>query len=72
MSVSIQGVEFYSIKETAELLGLRPEAVRVRIRSGKLIALRVGKEYLVKAEEIKSQLEMRYRGLLPVTLHSGS
>jgi excisionase family DNA binding protein len=49
----IEGVKFYSVKETADLLHLTPLTVRKYIQKGRLRALRIGRPYYIREEYLK-------------------
>lgn len=42
----------HTIPEAAKLLGLSPQTLRLQARIGKLRAVKVGREWLVRAEEV--------------------
>jgi excisionase family DNA binding protein len=64
--------KYYSVQETAKLLGIQAPAIRARIRSNKLRAERVGGVLVVAEEDLRKALEVEYQGLVPQTLHIGS
>jgi excisionase family DNA binding protein len=64
--------KYYSVQETAKLLGVQAPAIRARIRSNKIRAERVGGVLVVAEDNLREALEREYRGLVPQTLHTGS
>ncbi len=50
-----------SISEAAELLGLSPWTVRLRIRQGKLETVKDGSRVLIEPAEIRRYIEERKR-----------
>lgn len=48
----IQNEKLLTVKETAEYLNLTVQTVRKWINSGKLHAVKIGKEYRVKTSEL--------------------
>lgn len=60
--------ETLTVEEVAEELRMRPQGVRRMIRDGRIRAVRVGKRYLVKREELARILS---DGTEPVTLAGG-
>lgn len=48
--------EFYSTKELAELLGVRPLTLFRHVQQGELVALRVGRVYRFRRRDIEDWL----------------
>lgn len=44
-------------REAAELLRLKPETIQAYVRTGKLRAVKVGRAYLLRREEVERFLE---------------
>lgn len=57
MSTTIQGIKFYTIPETAELLNVTPQTIRAYIKQGRLNGNRVGRPILITEEDIKEFLK---------------
>lgn len=49
--ITIEGIKFYTINETAEVLHLNPMTIRRYIKSGKIDSVRVG-QILIRETEI--------------------
>ena len=52
----IQNEKLLTVRETAKILTLSPQTVRKWINSGKLQAVKIGKEYRVKISEINEMI----------------
>jgi excisionase family DNA binding protein len=51
------GTEIYSVKQTAEALGLSTKTIYEAIEAGKLQAKRTGKQFLITREAIREYYE---------------
>jgi len=55
--IEIAGFKFYTIMETAKLMGISIPTVRQYIKQGRLKAKRVGRPYLIQVEHVKEFLQ---------------
>lgn len=49
--INIDGKDMLSVKEYAELHGIRPESVTQRIRRGTTSAVKIGRDWFIEADE---------------------
>jgi len=57
MATIIEGIKFYTIQETAEVLNVTPQTVRAYIKQGKLKGQRIGRPILITENNIKEFLK---------------
>ncbi len=57
MATIIEGIKFYTIPETAEVLNVTPQTVRAYIKQGKLKGKRVGRPILITENNLKEFLQ---------------
>jgi excisionase family DNA binding protein len=55
--------KYYTVKETAKLLGIQAPAIRARIRSKRIRAERVGGILVIKEEHLRELLQIEYQDL---------
>lgn len=53
----MQEIITYTVKELESVLHVKSKAIRGYIKSGKLKATRIGKGYIIKAEDVKQFIE---------------
>ena len=56
MATVIEGIKFYTIPETAEVLNVTPQTVRAYIKQGKLKGQRIGRPILITENNLKEFL----------------
>lgn len=54
-------LKFLNTKEASQLLRIHPETLRRFIREGKIRAYRIGKQKLIKEDELKNFIEKSTR-----------
>lgn len=52
-------MKYYTVQEIADMLYLHPETIRLLIRSGDLKAIKLGKGWKIREEELKKYLESK-------------
>ena len=57
MATVIEGIKFYTIQETAEVLNVTPQTVRAYIKQGKLKGQRIGRPILITENNLKEFLQ---------------
>ena len=57
MATIIEGIKFYTIQETAEVLNVTPQTVRAYIKQGKLKGQRIGRPILITENNLKEFLK---------------
>lgn len=57
MAAVIEGIKFYTIQETAEVLNVTPQTVRAYIKQGKLKGQRIGRPILITENNLKEFLK---------------
>ena len=57
MAAVIEGIKFYTIQETAEVLNVTPQTVRAYIKRGKLKGQRIGRPILITESNLKEFLK---------------
>jgi excisionase family DNA binding protein len=57
MSIVIEGIKFYTLKETAQLLNVTPQTLRRYIKKGRLIGQRVGRPTLITENSLMEFLQ---------------
>ncbi len=57
MAAVIEGIKFYTIQETAEVLNVTPQTVRAYIKQGKLKGQRIGRPILITENNLKEFLQ---------------
>ena len=57
MATVIEGIKFYTIQETAEVLNVTPQTVRAYIKRGKLKGQRIGRPILITESNLKEFLK---------------
>jgi len=57
MATIIEGIKFYTIQETAEVLNVTPQTVRAYIKQGKLKGQRIGRPILITENNLKEFLQ---------------
>lgn len=57
MATIIEGIKFYTIQETAEVLNVTPQTVRAYIKQGKLKGQRIGRPILITEKNLKEFLK---------------
>jgi excisionase family DNA binding protein len=57
MPTEIEGIKFYTIKETAEAFKVTPQSIRMWIKSGKLKAQRIGRPILITEKNLREFLK---------------
>ena len=58
MGTIIEGIKFYTIQETAQVLQVTPQTIRSYIKQGRLKAQRIGKPILVTENNLKEFLQV--------------
>lgn len=58
MATEIQGVKFYTVRETAEALNVTPQTVRKYIKEGRLKGQRVGRPILITEKDVREFLNI--------------
>jgi excisionase family DNA binding protein len=56
MATVIEGIKFYTVLETAEVLKVTPQTIRSYIRQGKLRGQRVGRPTLITERSLQEFL----------------
>jgi len=56
MPIKIQGITFYSVDETAELLQITPQTVRAYTKQGRLESVRIGRPIRITEKSLKAFL----------------
>jgi excisionase family DNA binding protein len=57
MATVIEGIKFYTIPETAKVLGVTPQTVRAWIKRGRLKGKRVGRPILITENNLREFLQ---------------
>ena len=57
MGTIIEGIKFYTIQETAQVLQVTPQTIRSYIKQGRLKGQRIGKPILVTENNLKEFLQ---------------
>lgn len=57
MATIIEGIKFYTIQETAEVLNVTPQTVRAYIKQGKLKGQRIGRPILITENNLREFLQ---------------
>ena len=58
MSTIIEGIKFYTIPETAEVLNVTPQTIRAYIKQGKIKSQRIGRPILITETNLKEFLKV--------------
>jgi len=58
MGTTIEGIKFYTIQETAQVLQVTPQTIRSYIKQGRLKCQRIGKPILVTENNLKEFLQV--------------
>ena len=58
MGTIIEGIKFYTIQETAQVLQVTPQTIRSYIKQGRLKGQRIGKPILVTENNLKEFLQV--------------
>lgn len=56
MAITIEGIKFYTVQETAKTLNITPQTVRTYIKRGLIKGLRVGRPILITENNLKEFL----------------
>ncbi|WP_129409050.1 helix-turn-helix domain-containing protein [Marinitoga lauensis] len=54
--IELEGIKFFTLKETGSMLNKHPETIRRWIKEKKLKSYKVGNVYYIKEEDIKNIL----------------
>ena len=57
MAKEIEGIKFYTVQETANLLQVTAQTVRAYIKQGRLEATRIGRPLLITENNLKDFLQ---------------
>ena len=57
MATEIEGIKFYTIPETAEVLNVTPQTVRAYIKKGRIKSQRIGRPILITENNLKEFLK---------------
>ena len=58
MATVIEGIKFYTIPETAEVLQVTPQTIRAWIKQGRMKAQRIGRPILITENNLKEFLKV--------------
>lgn len=56
MAVEIVGIKFFSIEETAEMLLVSPQSIKLYVKAGKLAGKRINSKWHFSEESIQAYL----------------
>jgi excisionase family DNA binding protein len=57
MGTIIEGIRFYNVRETAKVLQVTPQTIRLYIKQGRIKSKRIGRPFLIAEKNLKSFLK---------------
>ena len=56
MGTIIEGIRFYNVTETAKVLKVTPQTIRMYIKQGRIKSKRIGRPFLIAEKSLKELL----------------
>jgi excisionase family DNA binding protein len=57
MGTIIEGIRFYNVMETAKVLQVTPQTIRLYIKQGRIKSKRIGRPFLIAEKNLKAFLK---------------